>query len=71
MEGVICEKIDEHIVNGGLSNPRQWAYKQGHSTETLLLHLTEVCKNELHNGRVVGVSSLTFKRPLIQCAATC
>ena len=55
MERVICENIDEHIANGGLSSPHQWAYKQGHSTETLLFHLTEVWKNELDNGRVIGV----------------
>ena len=62
MEGVICEKIDEHFVNGGLSTPHQWAYKQGHSTETLLLHLTEIWKNELDNGGVIGVLFIDFKK---------
>ena len=60
MEGVISEKIDEHFVNGELSNPHQWAYKQGYSTETLLLHLTEAWKNELDNGRVIGVLFIDF-----------
>ena len=40
----------------------QWAYKQGHSTETLLLYLTEVWKNELDNGRVIGMLFIDFPK---------
>ena len=52
-EAVICNQLDEQV---DLTRQRnQWAYKKGTSTESLLLYLSEVWKNAINNGRVVGV----------------
>lgn len=42
----------------------QWAYKKGHSTERLLIGMTEDWRQALDNSLLVGVV-LTFRRPLI------
>ena len=40
-EGVIGDELDNHFVKGGISSVHQWGFKQGKSTETPTLHLTE------------------------------
>ena len=40
-EGQICSIVDKHMDSSGVAHPNQWGYKQGRSTEGLLLHLTE------------------------------
>ena len=62
LESIICENIDTHLTKTQLSSPHQWAYKEGCSTELLLLHLTEVWKNEVDKGNVVGVLFIDFKK---------
>ena len=62
LESIICENIDIHFTKNQLSSPHQWAYKEGYSTELLLLHLTEVWKNEVDKGNVVGVLFIDFKK---------
>ena len=62
LESILCEKIDTHFTKSHLSSPHQWAYKEGYSTELLLLHLTEVWKNEVDKGNVVGVLFIDFKK---------
>ena len=41
LEGYVYKQADEHIDQYNLSSDRQWGYKKGTSTETLLLNLTE------------------------------
>ena len=62
LESILCEKIETHFTKSHLSSPHQWAYKEGYSTELLLLHLTEVWKNEVDKGNVVGVLFINFKK---------
>ena len=47
LEGLICKQIDEHIEKNNLSNNCQWGYKQGKSTETLPLKMTEDWKKAI------------------------
>lgn len=42
LEGVVCSAIDDHRVT--IPNIRQWGYKNGLSTELLLVYLTEKWK---------------------------
>ena len=44
VEWVVVKQLMQHINSNNLDNPRQSAYKSGHSTETALLHI----KNEIH-----------------------
>ena len=44
VEQVVVTQLMQHINSNNLDNPRQSAYKSGHSTETALLHI----KNEIH-----------------------
>ena len=44
VERVVVKQLMQHINSNNLDNPRQSAYKSGHSNETALLHI----KNEIH-----------------------
>ena len=44
VESVVVKQLMQHINSNNLDNPRQSAYKSGHSTETTLLYI----KNEIH-----------------------
>ena len=44
VERVVVKQLIQQINSNNLDNPRQSAYKSGHSTETALLHI----KNEIH-----------------------
>ena len=59
-EGVIGDELDNHFVKGGISSVHQWGFKQGKSTETLMLHLTEKWKQALEENKVVGVLFIDF-----------
>ena len=62
LEAIICETVDNHFIGRNISSAHQWAYKQGFSTELLLLYLTERWKEELDNGQVIGVLFIDFKK---------
>ena len=44
VEWVVVKQLMQHINSNNLDNPKQSAYKSGHSTEIALLHI----KNEIH-----------------------
>ena len=54
-ECIIGDSIDCHFINKGLSSKNQWGFKPNRSTELLMLHLTEVWRQELDRNRIVGV----------------
>ena len=62
LEDIICKPIDNHMKVQGISSCRQWGFKQGRSTEGLLLHLTEQWKDALDNGFKVGVIFFDFRK---------
>ena len=47
-----------------LSNKHQWAYKKGHSTELLLVKMTEDWRKALDNKLVVGIVFIDFPFPI-------
>lgn len=61
-EDIAGDSVDCHFVSGGLSRQSQWGFKTGRSTELLILHLTEVWRQELDNNRTVGILFIDFKR---------
>ena len=40
-ENCLASTINNHLDEHNLSTSRQWAYKKGHSTELLLVKMTE------------------------------
>ena len=41
---------------------KQWGFRKGYSTESLLLHLTEAWREALDGGRKVGVLFIDFRK---------
>ena len=62
LEGQVCHKVDKHMEVSGIGHTNQWGFKEGRSTEGLLLHLTEHWKGALDNGQYVGVLFVDFKK---------
>ena len=61
-ECIIGDSIDCHFINKGLSSENQWGFKPNRSTELLMLHLTEIWRQELDRNRIVGVLFIDFKK---------
>ena len=62
MESCAVDDIKEHILQNGLVNDKQWAYKKGRSSELLLIHLTEIWRCAVESKRVVGVVFVDFMK---------
>ena len=63
MESCINDIIVDHVFNANhLVTDNQWAYRKGHSTELLLVHLTETWRQAVDSGLVVGVAFIDFKK---------
>ena len=52
VQRVVVKQLMQHVNSSNLENPPQSAYKTGHSTESILLHI----RNEIH-------LSLSFGEP--------
>ena len=59
-ESVICVELDKHLETVLLDN--QWGYRQGNSSETMLLYLSETWKRNIDNGKVMGVILIDFHK---------
>ena len=62
LEGLVCEGLDNFTTDTGHLNDNQWGFRQGRSTEDLLIHLTETWKIALDNRQVVGVVFIDFQK---------
>ncbi len=62
MEASVTSTINIHIIENHLSNQRQWAYRKGHSTELMLIKMTENWRKALDGHQVVGVVFIDFKK---------
>ena len=56
----ICENINDHLNNHKLMNERLWGFRKNRSTETTLLHMTELWRERIDQNQVVGVLFLYF-----------
>ena len=54
--------IDDHVTSNNLITPNQWAYRKGHTTELLLIHLTEKWRRLVDSGLNVAVAFVVFKK---------
>ena len=62
MESCVVSSISTHVVENELAHRNQWAYKQGHSTEMLLIKMTEDWRKALDNNLVVGIVLVDFRK---------
>ena len=62
LEGLVCEGLDNFTTDTGHLNDNQWGFRQGRSSEDLLIHLTETWKTALDNRQVVGVVFIDFQK---------
>ena len=62
MESCVSSTITTHLTDHELSHTHQWAYKKGHSTELLLVKMTEEWRRALDNNLVVGVVFVDFRK---------
>ena len=62
LETCVSSTITNHLTDHHLSHPHQWAYKKGHSTELLLVKMTEEWRRALDNNLVVGVVFVDFRK---------
>ena len=62
LEKVVCNSFDDHMLSNGILTDRQWGFRRGYSTESLLLHLTESWVSALDRGHKVGVLFIDFRK---------
>ncbi len=62
METCVSSTITTHLEDHELSHSHQWAYKKGHSTELLLVKMTEEWRRALDDNLVVGVVFVDFRK---------
>ena len=62
LEGTVCESLDNFTSEVGHLNDNQWGFRQGRSTEGLLIYLTETWKKAVDHGKVVGVVFVDFQK---------
>ena len=64
LQGLVCEGLDSFTTDTGQLNDNQWGFRQGRSTEEILIHRTETWKTALDNGNVVGVVCIDFQKAI-------
>ena len=63
MESEINDILVQHIFkSNNLASDKQWAYRAGHSTELLLIHLTGTWRRALDSGKAVAAAFVIFKK---------
>ena len=62
LEDIISDSTDNHIEAQDLLSDNQWGFRKNHSTEGLLLHLTDTWKWALDENLKVGVLFIDFRK---------
>ena len=58
IETAILDQLNSHMTKDNLLDPNQSAYRQGHSTETLLMHVSDIALRNLDNGKCTALLML-------------
>ena len=62
MESIVNDALVKHVFRDNkLVSNRQWAYRPGHSTEYLMIHLTETWRSVIDSGKFVAVAFIDFR----------
>ena len=63
LEAKINDRLVKHVFEDNhLITDKQWAYRRGHSTELILLHMTEIWRTGLDSDGVVAAAFADFKK---------
>ena len=62
MESCVSDTVIRHVFQNNLVTDKQWAYREGHSTELLLVHLSEIWRRAIDANKVVTVAFVDFKK---------
>ena len=62
MESCVSESVVRHVFQNNLVTDKQWAYREGHSTELLLVHLSEIWRTAIDADKVVAVAFVDFRK---------
>ena len=63
MESIVNDALAKHVFrDNNLVSNRQWAYRPRHSTEYLMIHLTETWRTVLDLGKFVAVAFINFRK---------
>ena len=62
LESEISTVIVNHVMNNNLITPNQWAYRKAHSTELLLIQLTEKWRRFVDDGLAIAVAFVDFRK---------
>ena len=62
LEGLVCEGLDNFIIDTRQLNDKKWGFWLGKSTEELLIYLNETWKSALENRKVVDVIYIDFQK---------
>ena len=62
MESFVASTVSTHVKDHNLKSSQQWAYRKGHSTELLLVKMTEAWRRALDRKLVVGVVFVDFRK---------
>ncbi|XP_029207553.1 uncharacterized protein LOC114971183 [Acropora millepora] len=63
MESIVNDALVKHVLrDNNLVSNRQWAYRPGHSTEYLMIHLTETWRTVIDCGKFVAVAFIAFQK---------
>ena len=62
MESCVSEIVARHVSQNELVTDKQWAYSEGHSTDLLLVHLSEIWRAAIDENKVVAVAFVDFKK---------
>ena len=72
LKSEINTAIVNHVMSNNLITPNQWAYRKGHSTELLPIHLTEKWRDSRFNSVELSQNSVQsnnkqqqFKTPIV------
>ena len=58
----MADTVKSHVISENLITDRQWAYHAGHSTELLLIHLTEIWRKTIDENSVVRAAFVNSRK---------
>ena len=63
MESIVNNALVKHVFrDNNLVSNRQWVYQPGHSTEYLMIPLTETWRSVIDSGKFVAVAFIDFRK---------
>ena len=62
MYQLVSESVVRRVFQNNLVTDKQWAYREGHSTELFLVHLAEIWRTAIDADKVVAVAFVDFRK---------